>query len=311
MKYVAAGYTMVNDIFFADGKKAEKVLGGSVFSASAMALFQDQVGYVGTAGPDFEDLFGNYYHKNQIVCAIAKTLPHTHRYLMEYLPDGRWQERSAYGEAYEEAMREGTAVTAAHFSALCGADTQGIYLEAALNGKILDQLPQLRVLAPHAKIMWEMATQDILCPESRPVLLEKLHQVDIYSLNLPESLQLFDVRGEEEALHCIAQRGVPCFYRVGARGAWLVQEGRASFLPAVGTSESVDATGCGNASTAAALIGFAEGAEPGRLLAMANIAAALTARQLGPIPDVRTARAEAMRLLQDGALLEKMETYTL
>ena len=48
MEYVAAGYTMVNDIVFADGRRAEDVPGGSVFSASALALFRDRVGYVGT-----------------------------------------------------------------------------------------------------------------------------------------------------------------------------------------------------------------------------------------------------------------------
>ena len=70
-----------------------------------------------------------------------------------------------------------------------------------------------------------------------------------------------------------------------------------SFLGGIGVESSVGETGCGNCSTAASLIGLAEGLSDMETLAMANISACYNAKQYGPWPcaDEKT-RAEANRM---------------
>jgi sugar/nucleoside kinase (ribokinase family) len=82
----------------------------------------------------------------------------------------------------------------------------------------------------------------------------------------------------------------------------MIQNGQAVFLASIGTENTVDPTGCGNNSTAAALVGFAEGLSMRETLAMANISASYNARQYGPWPLVTPqVRREAKDLL-DGLL---------
>ena len=72
------------------------------------------------------------------------------------------------------------------------------------------------------------------------------------------------------------------------------------FAPPVKVENSVDPTGCGNCSTAAALIGFAEGLDAFDTVMMANISAGFNACQIGPWPVVDEAtRAEAQKLLEE------------
>ena len=66
---------------------------------------------------------------------------------------------------------------------------------------------------------------------------------------------------------------------------------RTAFLPAVGTEESVDPTGCGNCSTATALIGYAEGLARGRQLPwqMSRRGSTRASMARGPFPRRRPA----------------------
>ena len=298
MKYIAAGYTMVNDLFFSDGSRAEGILGGSVFSAAAMALFSDGVGYVGTAGPDFERLFGPCFRQSGIACAVRETLPETHCYQLYCQPDGRWTERHARGAAYEEEVRPLSRLRASFFAPFCSEKTKGIYLEAALNAGILEELSALRAMAPRAALMWEVATQDVEEEENRPLLFRLIKQAGLYSVNLPEACQLFCADDEEGALLAIARFAVPCFFRVGEKGAYFVKGGRAVFVPSLVNGQTVDATGCGNASTAAALVGVAEGLPLAQAVAMGNVAAFYTARQYGPLQNAPALQNEARALVR-------------
>ena len=72
----------------------------------------------------------------------------------------------------------------------------------------------------------------------------------------------------------------------------------------------MDPTGCGNCSTAAAMVGMAEGFEPARIAAFANVAADYNALQLGPYPlfseGLRAKMAaEANELAQKARILEE------
>ena len=125
-------------------------------------------------------------------------------------------------------------------------------------------------------------------------------------MNLNEAKVFFGLDTLDDVLEELHKIGKPCFFRAGEKGAYMLQDGQTAFLPAVGTAESVDPTGCGNCSTAASLVGFAEGLGPWQTVAMANVAAGFNARQYGPWPLVTPqARSEARRqkemLLQHAA----------
>ena len=98
MDYIVAGYNMLTDIYYADGSTLENSPGGSFYSASGVKFWRDSVAYVGTAGPDFDTWYGDWFRKNRIDCRVIPCLPHTLKYTLEYRPDGIWSERCLYGD---------------------------------------------------------------------------------------------------------------------------------------------------------------------------------------------------------------------
>lgn len=299
MEYLVGGYTMLNDILFADGSSIQNQLGGSVFSAAGIKLWRDSVAYIGTAGPDFEEHYGPFFRANKIHTEVRITLPRTLHYVMQYNQDGSWREYCKYGDELEELAAVKGRLTKDMFAPCCDETTKGIYVEASLNTEIVYCFKELKEMMPKGKLMWEITTGDLLNPKRHERILELIEEVDIYSINFNESKAFFQIEREEEAIQAILDIKKPCFFRAGAKGAYMIQDGEVSFLESVDKEASVDATGCGNCSTATALIGFAEGLEPLETLAMANISAGYNARQFGPWPLVDDGvRQEAIRKLE-------------
>ena len=189
----------------------------------------------------------------------------------------------------------------AHIAAHCGEDTRGIYVEASEADLLWDRLDEVRAGGKQAKFMWEIPTSATMDPARAPKVLETIRKVDIYSLNLPEAMSLFQADGEEAAIRAILELGTPCFFRVGKRGSYMIQNGKATFEPSLTVGPIVDATGCGNVSTAAALFGWCEGFPPQVTARLANISAAYNLLQYGPYPAAtKQVREEAMGLLNAG-----------
>lgn len=298
MEYIVAGYNMVTDIYYPDGRVKKDSPGGSFYSAAGIKMWRDSLAYVGTAGPDFADYYGKFYQDNAIETHVDAVLPQTLRYDLIYAPDGSWTERCTYGEDYEAMAKDVGRLTPEMFAPLCGENTKGIYLEASLSARIADHLPELKALLPNGKLMWEINTEDLFDPGKKEAILQRIEQVDIYSVNLHEATAFFGKSALMDIVLEIQKLGKPCFLRLGESGAGLVTKDSAVFAPPVAVEDSVDPTGCGNCSTAAALIGFAEGLPAFDTVMMANIAAGFNARQVGPWPIVDApTRAEAQRLL--------------
>ena len=299
MEYIVAGYNMVTDLYYPDGRVIKASPGGSFYAAAGIKMWRDSLAYVGTAGPDFDEFYGAFFRENGIGTHVKKVLPHTLRYDLVYAPDGSWTERCTYGEEYETMAKDVGRLTPEMFAPLCDGSTRGIYLEASLSAKIADGLPALKALIPNGKLMWEINTEDLFDSARKEAILKRIGQVDIYSVNLHEARAFFHRETLEEVIADIQALGKPCFLRLGEEGAGLVTRESAVFAPPVAVAESVDPTGCGNCSTAASLIGFAEGLPAFDTVMMANISAGFNARQVGPWPVVDEAtRAEAQRLLE-------------
>ena len=122
----------------------------------------------------------------------------------------------------------------------------------------------------------------------------------MYSINYPEARSLFHVETEEEAVQKIKELKVPCFFRVGSKGSYMIAEGKAEFAASLTVGQIVDPTGCGNCSTAAAMYGWCEGNSLYQTAVMANISAAYNLLQYGPHPAItKEVQGQAKALLKE------------
>ena len=179
-------------------------------------------------------------------------------------------------------------------------NTKGIYIEASLSAKIADHFREVKRLIPHGVLMWEINGDDLRDPQARDAINRRIGQADAFSMNFDEATGFFGTDDKDAILHALAAYQKPCFFRQGELGSGIICGEKAVFAPAVGVENSVDPTGCGNCSTAAAMVGLAEGKSYEETSAMANIAAAYCAGQFGPFREVTAqSRAEACRQLDD------------
>jgi len=285
MKYLVTGCTLLNDMNYADGSKAEGFLGGAIYTVNGIKPYSNDVLFITTAGPDFDEYFGEYYRQNQLSThGVQFILPRTPYNILDYAADGRWWEYSKYGKDFEKEWGPKALIQAEFVTRYATDQTMGIYFESSVRESVWKDLEDIRNAAPNAKIMWEIPTFDIDNPDLKSDIQALVEKCDIYSLNLPESYTYFGTGSEEASLEAIIALKKPCFFRVGTKGAYMVVDGKAWFAPSIGVNESVDATGCGNCSTGTAMYGFCEGLHPLKVVILANLAASLNARQFGPYP---------------------------
>ncbi|MGI5888085.1 MAG: carbohydrate kinase family protein [Oscillospiraceae bacterium] len=286
MRYVVTGAMILNDMEYADGHKVKGFLGGTIYSFNGIKPYTDDVLFVTVVGPDYDKEIGDYFRTNGISFdGIIVGVPKTQYSTVKYKPSGEWKEYSIYGEDYWAEWSELSKLTKDRVLPHISSDTKGIYMEASAKGaEYWNYIDDIRKKAPGVNIMWEVYTSDTNDHSMEDAVIKRARSVDMYSLNLPESMNLFGTKSEEESIQRIKEIGVPCFFRCGTKGAYMIQDGKAWFSPSVGTENSVDATGCGNCSTACSLYGYTEGFHPLKTVIYANIAASLNAAQYGPYP---------------------------
>lgn len=300
MKYIVTGPTIINDIAYADGSRSRAHLGGSIFCVAGIKLWEDDCLYVSNVGDDFSEYYGKWMERNH--CSfdgLQYTLPHTQYTELKYDEEGLHSEESIYGKEEERLVEQKDLISAGLLASYCDESTRGIYIEASESNPFWEETERIRSRS-NARIMWELPTSAAVTPSCRQKVFEVLEKTDMYSVNLPEAKALFDVSSEEEALNRIKELGIPCFFRVGSRGSYMVADGEAAFAKSLTVGEIVDPTGCGNCSTAAAMYGFCEGLSLYKTAASANISAAYNLLQYGPYPEVNDAvRKEAHRILAE------------
>ena len=300
MEYIAAGYNMLTDVFFADGRKILNTPGGSWYAASGLVFWRKSVAYVGTAGPDFDKYYGDWFAANGINCRVKKCLPETLKYELRYRPDGIWTENCSQGEAYEKMAKDIGRITPDMVASCAGPETKGIYVEASLSAKIADGFEEVKALVPQAVLMWEINGDDLRDPACKEAIEARIAQVGAFSMNYDEACGFFGTTDEAAILAALQTYGKPCFFRLGERGSALVKADSVTYAPAIGLEQSVDPTGCGNCSTAAALIGLAEGLSAEKTVRMANLAASYCAKQTPPWPKADDAfRSEMEKKLEE------------
>ncbi len=281
MKYVIVGGTILNDMLYADGSTAKGFLGGSVYAVNGVKPYDDDVLYCTKVGPEWRDHLGDYFKDNNLSTdGVFPTCYRTIYSEVKYYPSGEWYEYSIYDDySFEDWMKE-SRFTDDEVLSFCTPDLKAMYLEGSKCHP--EFYRRFKEKSPNGNLMCELSTKWCNNPEYHERVFEQIQNVDIYSLNRPESFNLFGVDSEEKAIEKILEIGVPCFYRIGSKGAYMVQDGKAWYAPLVDFGKSVDATGCGNCSTAASMYGFAEGFHPLMTAVKSNIASGINAAQYGP-----------------------------
>lgn len=288
MKYIVAAMSIVNNLHYADGREISRVTGGGLFMLGGVLTASPDVAFVTAAGSDFEEYHGEFFRRNGLGTeGVHRTLPFTHYTTVTYSPDGSWHEVSIYGRDYEIQNARNTMIHGSWIAGLCGPDTEAVYTESGAEELFWnrEEVAAVREAAPRAKLMWEIPHYNIFNPHEKPLVFPALSEADLFSVNLREARELFGVTQERDVVSAIRDTGKPCFLRLGTRGSCVVfPDHEPVFVPSVGLERTVDPTGCGNCSTAAAMTGFAEGLSPEMIAARANVAADYNALQLGPYP---------------------------
>ena len=304
MSYIAVGSIIVNHVYFADGRVVKDLMGGGgLFAFCGIRQYTEDCLLLSGAGSDYPTWFGEWFRRNGIredgMIVKGDLTSNTD---LHYFPDGRWFEESIYG-------REAGIFTFGLYS-LVPRDIEPFLQKEKVKGIYVGHKPEVTYWKQMAelrqkygfKLMCEIGTQDCKAENYDAVVERILPAVDIYSLNRPESFGLFSVDSERAAIAKIQELGVPCYYRVGKKGAYMVTKDEIAFCPSVHIvpeDQEVDPTGCGNCSTGAAMYAFAEGYDAPMVAIMGSVAAGYTVRQHGPYPDYsRAVMDEAMALCQ-------------
>ena len=293
MRYACLGTQIVNEIHFADGSEKRGIMGGTIFALAGLQQYCADSILFADRGSDWEQYFGKWFRDNGISEAGLDPIVQRQTFSeLHYLPTGEWKENMFFGPADRKA--ENLRLTEQMLDALTD-ETRGVYLYESIHNTAFWALVEKGLPAGGPKRMLELLTAECVAENLEPFCKNILPLIDIYSLNRTEAYPLFGVSTEQEAVERILELGKPCYFRCGKRGAYMIMDGRAVFVPSFTVrrpEDEIDPTGCGNCSTAAALYGFAEGYGAEEIGAIASLAAAYNVMQYGPNP-VFTAQTRA------------------
>ena len=298
MKYVIGGNVMLDTVRFPDGTEhtRESIGGPATFAYSGVKLFTDDVMQCSRLGEDYHALFDPWIENNKIETSGLKVVSDycNHSYLV-YYPDGTYgsshiDDQAIFGEWMQNLGYMKTSPI--DFAAVTTSKTKGIYIAQNCDKVYWDQLGKVKE-RDGFKIMWEIEG-----PSSHKSFLDKViyacRYVDIFSINIQEAQNLFDVVGDEACIKNLQKLPVDfTLFRVGERGAYAVTPDQA-FLVEPAPGPVIDPTGCGNTSTGAALYAYVEGYDPLMIVIIANVASSYNIRQFGVIPNFAEVREDAI-----------------
>lgn len=284
-KYAAIGAFFSNKVVYPGGQTVGPYMGGAgLYALSGILWGTSNALQIGPAGTDFDRYFAGWFRQNHIPThALWPIGEKNEMSVVTYTEDGRYTCSSAYGQEFRSMLMPMLKMPLDKVRPFLEGVT-GFYSCGGWSREECRQLLDMKEKTG-AAMMWEMPTH----MESFPVeeVAFRVEASEVWSLNRSESFRLFGVDSEEKAIDAIEKLGKPCYYRVGKRGAWMIAGGERAFAPivhSVPAQQEVDATGCGNSSTGAALWAWIEGFSPMQTCVWGNVAASFTVRQFGPYP---------------------------
>lgn len=278
--YIVAGSMVVDRIipYGAEEKSCRRLGGGAAYALFGTKLWTDDCMVTAYSGKDFRSYYGRWMEENGFSDeGIIKKFPRTNSGDVRYDAYGLYTctdnepEYFNFGDMPDEAL----------LTPLLSKNTKGVHL---LTLGDTDNLSRLGALRRQYGFMLGIEMEPVCRgkPAAEAVSEITREDVDFFSLNYSEVRQLFpQVRDEQDAIELMCSFSCPVFFRMGQRGACMIIEHRPFFSPMVDDFGTVDATGCGNSSTAAAFWAFCEGWEAQEISYVGAITASLNASKMG------------------------------
>lgn len=297
MKYVIASVSVTDEIRFAGGNHVEKVAGGAgIYALCGIKLWDDEVLIATGVGSDYEELYGDWYRRNQLsmeglIVKHEKT-PYT---IIQYFEDGEREETPKYGLDHFQKIEIQPEELKPYFG-----EAKGIYIFKNSNPEFWKKILEYK-RGSSAKVMWEIAN-DATYLSNKAAVREIAACLDIFSINLTESKALLGLESLEEIIREYQSWNIPLvFLRRGSKGSVMITPKEYVMVPAEKDAKIVDPTGGGNSSSGAVLCGFCENQSPEACAKMGNLSAVLCLGQYG-VPAVISGRMqqEARRRMEEG-----------
>ncbi|WP_105205981.1 carbohydrate kinase family protein [Neobittarella massiliensis] len=298
MKYICSGNIMLDTVKYPDGTTSGTHIGGpAIFAYAGIKLWDDDCQMLTNVGSDYDEYYGQWMRQNSATYQGITVMSDfcTHHYLT-YHDDGTYDWEYVHG-AHKGAINMGfLEMHPYQFEAACDQDSVLYFPISLENHTFWDQLLEVKRKKKFT-FMWEIGATSAV-PENLERIRQICSQIEMFSINYPEAKVLFGVDTEEEVLRGMKSLGVPfSIMRIGKRGMYTI-EGQNHWLIDSILMDQVDATGCGNCSTGAAMYAYHKTKDPVMAGIMANISAGYNVMQYGPCKDLAAVRREAEQLAQ-------------
>ncbi|MCI6956411.1 MAG: PfkB family carbohydrate kinase [Candidatus Faecousia sp.] len=290
MKYYAAGQTSVDKTTFADGQVNGPYLGGTgIYGYGGIRVWTEDVSPVLNVASDFYDFYGTWIDENRVDRThLNLAYDKTFFVDMVYQENGYYESIYTIQEKIDNAFLYGYTNCRLEQIARIAGPQAALYLYyEPINTVFWEKFREIRD-ASGLKVMWEPGFS--VCDSGFREIFLKIMETfrpDMSTLNWFEASAMFGTKDEEELIRIIESFQVPFFFfRCGKRGAYALAGGKRFFVPSIDVEgyETVDPTGCGNASSAGAMYGWLETGNPVMAAVMGNISGGFNVGQFGIIP---------------------------
>jgi len=304
-RYIAVGLNMMDRVHIGDQMTGVHLGGIPMYGFAGMRLWSDSIAFAARVGKDFYDSYGEWYEQNKLdkddPVVVSDITPYNdiyydenHEVLDSIFFTGDFKDSNFWRPHGEDFVK------------WIGSDTRGMYTCSSAVDPMWDEVFKLKKQYGF-KIMWEPNYASTF-GERKEETEAFCQKIEMASFNVVEGCRIFKLENEEQLLNHLCGLGCELvLLRCGERGLYVIHGGKATLIPSAPTPAPyavVDTTGCGNTSTAGAMVAWCEGFDPIMTGIMANISSNYNLRQHGPYPcftdsDIAEARRWADEMYRD------------
>ena len=285
-RYLTAGLVNIDNIYSCSKQMeaSSKLGGGAMFALSALRLWTDDPLLVSYVGQDFDEFFGDWMNANgcstEGVCRVVDKTPRSH---LEYQDNGTYIPRIKPSWYSGARMTPNIQLLQRHLNN----DLAGVHIVSHSDAVFFEQLDHYRKLYGF-RVGFEIgnAFDD---PHVSEMIKEVTdNYVDFFSLSFTEAKEYYPgIRDVQDGVDMCLSLKCPVYFRLGEDGAYMTMNGNAYRFSMIDEFKTVDPTGCGNASTAAAFWALSENKSVEEAGIIAAVTASLNASYSGIIPVIQ------------------------
>ncbi|MBR2671595.1 MAG: carbohydrate kinase family protein [Oscillospiraceae bacterium] len=292
-EYIVSGNVIIDEIHQYTGESYVRLGGGAIYALSGYRVWTDSCAFVGYAGCDFFDNYGEWLRNSGInECCVTPAYDYDFRSILTYDENGFYT--SSNGESFRTGLNKEHLGRCTPTMECCTP-----YAEAH-KGKIkgweihshVDTVfyQQFKKLARECGFktgceLVNFGRKSYMEPTE--TIKEVIRNLDFFSMNLTECKDLIDgVKDLYDAEEFFKEfTNCSIFLRNGTDGAEMISGGRVYRAGLADDFGQKDSTGCGNSSTAAAFWAVCEGLDPLTAACIGSATAALNVAHEGLITD--------------------------